>query len=585
MIKFKLKENAIDVTSEHPMEDYLKSLGINKPEDFILSPPKEDELDPFLLVNMDKCIKELHEGFINNKSFFLQVDSDVDGMTSATIFYRFFKGYYPQANIDYRLHEGKEHGVITSTVPIDADYIVLPDSGSMQLEEQQELVNKKKKIIILDHHTITNMLNDDNIIIVNNQISPNFSNKALSGAGIVLKVIQAYGLKYPNMNIKYNYFYDLAALGILSDMSDMRTLDNNYIAYQGLHHINNEMFKALLEKQSYSIKDITNPTKIDTVFYISPLINGVIRAGTQEEKEILFKGFIEEPTEDIITTSYRGKERNETYYQFAARLASNIRNRQNTVKDKCFEFLKQKIDNEQLNKNKIIVVIASKDDEVVVPQNITGLIAMELLKYYEKPVLVLRPKIEDGELTYAGSGRGKTAEGFDSFLQLVRDSKYAKYGEGHPCAFGASISAKDINNFVQECNEKLKNVDFTNEYIEVDAIFNYNNINYKMLYEFAYYYYIYGNSIPQPKVVIQGIYRDSNLTIMGKDNSTVKITIDRLPCIKFKDKELVEKLKNHNSGKITIIGRPQINNWMGKETTQLFIDNIEIEPIAAKSLF
>lgn len=74
MIKFKLKENAIDVTSEHPMEDYLKSLGISKPEDFILPPPKEDELDPFLLVNMDKCIKELHDGFINNKKFFLQVD-------------------------------------------------------------------------------------------------------------------------------------------------------------------------------------------------------------------------------------------------------------------------------------------------------------------------------------------------------------------------------------------------------------------------------------------------------------------------------------------------------------------------------
>ena len=424
------------------MEDYLHSLGINKPQDFILSPPKEDELDPFLLINMDKCVREVHEGFTNNKSFFLQIDSDVDGMTSATIFYRFFKGYYPSSKITWRLHEGKEHGVIVNTVPHDCNYIILPDSGSMQLEEQQELVDAGKKIIILDHHTVTSQLNNDNIIIVNNQISPNFPNKALSGAGIVLKLIQAYSSLYPNMDIKYSYFYDLAALGILSDMMDMRELDNNYIVHQGLTHINNELFKAILEKQSYSIKDINNPTKIDVVFYVSPLINGVIRAGTQEEKEILFKAFLEEPTEEDITTTYRGIERHETFYQFAARTAYNIKNRQNTVKEKCFEFLRKKIDDEELNKNQVIVVIASKDDKVVVPQNITGLIAMELLKYYNKPVLVLRPKIENGQLVYAGSGRGKIAEGFNSFLQLVRDSKYSEYGEGrlaHICFFHLSV--------------------------------------------------------------------------------------------------------------------------------------------------
>lgn len=559
MLNIKLKDNAIATDAIRPMEYYLRSLGIDKPESFMLPPPKEDELDPFLLINMQRCVQELHRGFTTNKKFFLQVDSDVDGITSASIFYRFFKGYYPNCNITWRLHDGKEHGVILDTVPADCDYVILPDSGSMQLEEQETLAKQGKIIIIIDHHTITQQLDNDNVIIVNNQISPDFPNKDLSGAGVVFKVIQAYSSLYSNMNIKYSHFYDLAALGILSDMSDMRSLDNNYIVYQGLKHINNEMFKAILEKQSYSIKDIYNPTKIDVVFYVSPLINGVIRAGTQEEKELLFKAFLEEPTEEDITTTYRGMERHENFYQFAARTAYNIKNRQNTVKEKCFEFLRKKIDDEGLNKNQVIVVIASKDDKVVVPQNITGLIAMELLKHYGKPVLVLRPKVENGELIYAGSGRGKIAEGFSSFLQLVRDSQYSEYGEGHAMAFGAAIPAKDIDKFIKECNEKLHSVNFSNEYVEVDVIFNYNNINYRMLYEFAYYDYVYGNSIPQPKIAIQGIYHNDALTIMGKDGSTVKIMIDRLPCIKFKDKELVNKLTSCKSGKITLIGRPQLN--------------------------
>ena len=368
-------------------------------------------------------------------------------------------------------------------------------------------------------------------------------------------------------------------------MMDMRDLDNNYIVHCGLKNIKSLMFQALLNKQSYSIKDVSYPTKIDVAFYIAPLINGVIRAGTAEEKRDLFLGFIEEPPQDSIDTTYRGQDRHETFYEYAARTAYNIKNRQNTVKEKCYNFLRQKIDEEGLDKNQVIVVIASKDDKVVVPQNITGLIAMELLKNYGKPVLVLRPKMENGELVYAGSGRGKIAEGFSSFLQLVRSSEYSEYGEGHDMAFGAAIPAKDIDKFIEECNEKLHDVNFSNEFIEVDAIFNYSNINHQMLYEFAAYDRIYGNSIPQPKIAITGIYHKEDLTLMGKDKSTIKVKVGQLPCIKFKDSELANTLQGYNSGKMVLIGRPQLNYWMGNETVQLFIDEIEVEPIAAKSLF
>ena len=86
MLKYKLKENAIPLNSSKPMEDYLRSLGIDKPDRFMIKPQPEDELDPFLLDNMEKCVVKLHEGFTANKKFFLQVDSDVDGITSSSIF-------------------------------------------------------------------------------------------------------------------------------------------------------------------------------------------------------------------------------------------------------------------------------------------------------------------------------------------------------------------------------------------------------------------------------------------------------------------------------------------------------------------
>ena len=585
MLSFKLKENCIDPNSTQPIEDYLRSLGITKIESFLGIPPKEDELNPMLLDNMDKCITILHEGFENKKKFFIQVDSDVDGYTSASIFYRFFKGCYPEADIVWRLHEGKEHGVIINTTPEDADYIILPDSGSMQLEEQLELVSKGKIVIILDHHSVTKMNYSDNIILVNNQVSENFSNKDLSGAGVVFKVIQAYDNRYPSIFNSADDFYDLAALGIMSDMMNLKNLDNNYIVYQGLQHIKNKMFKALLNQQSYSIKNIEKPSKIDTVFYISPLINGVIRAGTAEEKELLFKGFIEEPTEELITTTYRGEDRTEDYYQYVARVSYNVKNRQNTQKEKCFNYLKEKIEKEKLNENKVIAVITSKEDKVPTPQNITGLIAMELLKEYNKPVLVLRPKLEEDCLTYAGSGRSKPVEGFDSFLSFVRSSKYCIYGEGHNHAFGAALKAENYQNFIDESNERLANIEFSNSYVEVDAVFNNGNINYDMMYDFAAYSDIYGNSIPQPKIALTGILNSNDVKVMGKDSSSVGINIGKVTCVKFKDKKLVEQLSSLSRATYTIIGRVQLNEWMGNYNIQLLIDDIEVEPIKIQSLF
>ena len=80
---------------------------------------------------MQRMIDSLHKGFEEGKHFFLQVDSDTDGMTSAAIFYNYFTTLYPMADITYRVHDGKEHGLILDTVPIITDIIVIPDAGRL----------------------------------------------------------------------------------------------------------------------------------------------------------------------------------------------------------------------------------------------------------------------------------------------------------------------------------------------------------------------------------------------------------------------------------------------------------------------
>lgn len=592
-LKYKLKETPIGTFSFNYLKDYLNNLGIEKVESFIGRPSPEDEESYNNLENIHEMVEALYYGFKNNKKFFLQVDSDADGYTSAAIFYGFFKELFPEARIEWRLHEGKEHGVVVGTVPLDADYIIIPDAGSMQFDEHEQLTGMGYKVLIMDHHMVDVIPSQPGLIVVNNQNSPKFKNKALSGAGVTYKVIQAFNETYKDeFPYIYKNYMDLAALGIVSDMMDTRTLDNNYIIHYGLKNIQNHMFLALLEKQQFSIEkagtSILEPTKITLAFYVAPLINAVIRFGTMEEKEELFDGFITKENARIKETSYKGEIRKENFHDYVARISTNVRARQNRKKEESMEFLKNKIEKEHLNDDQILIVITSKNDAVTVAPTITGLVAMELLKAYKKPVLVLRPKSDgDGGTIYAGSGRGKQNGEFDSLLGLLRDSGLCEFVEGHDMAHGVGIKESNLKAVVNYVNERLKDVEFDVDQLEVDYIFHNATINRDMILAFGRAMGLYGNGIPQPKFAFKLNVAADAVRIVGKGNNVVSFSVEGVDFVKFGAASLIEEMALNKSTlyEINLVGRAQINEWQGREKPQIMIDEIEVKAIGMADLF
>ena len=82
-----------------------------------------------------------------------------------------------------------------------------------------------------------------------------------------------------NTNFSDDY-YDLAALGIISDMMDITNYENRYIIYKGLNNIKNYFFQQLCIKQSFSMKSKANPMTV--AFYITPMLNSCIRSDTDK---------------------------------------------------------------------------------------------------------------------------------------------------------------------------------------------------------------------------------------------------------------------------------------------------------------
>lgn len=584
MKKIRLKTNCISATPKNSyIIDYLGTLGI-RPEDansFIDKPRETDEEYYGHLDRIKDAARLVHDEASKGSSFFVQVDADADGYTSSAILISYLRRRYEGINITYRLHDGKQHGIIIDTVPSYVNVVIIPDAGSNQCAEHRELIAMGKKVVVLDHHEVNEELFEEtDAIIVNNQRSSNCQNKGLSGAGVTYKFIQCMDDMFFNDKAPiYTEYADLAAIGIIADAMNMLQLDNNFIAYLGLNNIHSKLIKAIALEQSRGIKDPNHLTKIDVGFYIAPIINGVIRSGDDEDKNMFFRAMVENDCTEDFCTTWRGKERHETLYEIATRLASNAKSRQDSAKKKSFEWLCEKIKDEKLDNDNIIIVPLNEKESAKVNPNITGLIATELVKKFNKPCLVLRETIDDnGDKVFGGSGRNGNFFGLPNMLDFLHESQVVDFAEGHQSAFGAFLKPEQVQQLRDYANEKLDSTSFNDKVYEVDYWFHTGEtVNYNMLMEFANYDYLYGNAIPQPKFCIDANFSAADTMLMGADKSSVKITIDGVSCVAFKDPDLAAQINAMpNGGHATIIGRPQINEWMGRKSVQLMIDDIEL---------
>jgi len=71
----------------------------------------------------------------------------------------------------------------------------------------------------------------------------------------------------------------------------------------------------------------------------------------------------------------------------------------------------------------------------------------------------------------------------------------------------------------------------------------------------------------------------SDMRVMGANSDTVKIESNGISFMKFHAKDFIEELRSWGNQlvEIEIVGRANLNNWMGQITPQIFIEDYEIK--------
>lgn len=535
-----------------------------------LNPKKDMLISPYLLDNIEDGAKLLIDFLQQNKKILFVVDSDLDGFTSSAELWNYIIWHFPDAQLQYYLHDGKQHGledcyeyILTQNV----DLVICPDSSSNDYEYHKILSEHNISILVLDHHLAPEY--SSYATVINNQLSKNYTNKELTGASVVYKFLCVLDDKLGFNDA--DYFLDLASMGSIGDMSDITSLENRYINCIGLSHINNPCLKELVMKQSYSIGSTTEITPTDVSFYITPLVNALIRVGNTKEKEILFESFIN-GTKMIESTKRGAKGTFESLAEQNARNCINARARQNREKEKGLEQLKIQIFNEEKDSNKILIADASDID---INNTLTGLVAMNLAAEYKKPTMLGRLGTDN---KFRGSCRGINESELKDFRQFLLDSNLMEFAEGHANSFGFEIKNNNIPKLINYANTKLATVNFNEGFYEVDYVLSANStLIAPIITEMSDFKALWGKGNPECVMAIENI-PVNNYEIIGKNKDTLKFSFNNITYIKFKAQDLIDKILMISEPFIVnVVGRPNVNEWNGISKPQILIDDIDYQ--------
>lgn len=590
-MKYKLRKE-YSTNPNRALKELLQDRGVEDVDNY-LNPSAKCELDPHRLKNIDAAAEKLLYHLRRDSDILFVVDCDADGFTSSSILWLYIKHIFPKARLEFTVHEHKQHGLNDKvdwiTDEAKWDLVVCPDAGSYDVAEHRALAELGMDVICLDHHE---QLYDENgnpvisdlptTIVVNNQLSPDYPNKSLCGAGVVYKFCEVLD-EMLGIDQAHEYI-DLAALGEIADVMNRCNVETNYIMLEGLKNIKNGGFKALLKavETTPSLGDRAKPpyiglTPIDIAFYIAPIINAITRVGTLKDKEAMFYCFVE-PDRPMQSTKRGAKPGDiELAAEQTARVGKNAKSRQDTIKERAMGIIDFKIQKDNLNDNNIIIVELDASDNI--PQELTGLIAMGIVTKYHKPVMIGRRNY-DNEIQGSIRSDGNFA-GLPSFKKFLEDSGLVTYTAGHDNAAGWGLNGDKLEALINYANANLKAEDFENCYI-VDYVLDASDYNEELLSVIASNAKYFGNQVEEVNVVIKNI---PLISVLEMKSDSIRISYNDIDYVKFRDPKFIEEVMNNRLKKLTVYGKAKLNEWMGKTSVQVFINDYELGEDTSKYEF
>ena len=531
----------------------LAERGITTPEEAhsFIQPSMQAVHDPHQLHDMDKALERIQEAVAAGEQITVYGDYDADGITSTALMYEVLQDV--GANVNYyvpnRFRDGYGPNAEAYQKIIDqgTKLIITVDNGVSGKAVIDPVVKQGIDVIVTDHHEMPEDLPDAYAIVHPRYPGSNYPFADLSGVGVAFKVAWALLDEFPEELL------DLVAIGEIADVVSVSD-ENRPLIMMGIQELRQGMrpgLHALVKEAGISEQSLTDQ---DIGFVIAPRLNALGRIADANEGV------------ELLTTLDEDR---------ATKLAKAVEQANSKRQELVNEIMgeaQQQVD--RLPQDQPVLLVVGHDWH----QGVLGIVASRLMDQTGKPTIVA--STNDDQKIAKGSGR--SVDGFNLFAALDGHRDLMTSFGGHPAACGLS--------FETENSEKLRNVllhEAENQHfdgqkkqpLKIAASISPAEVSMQ-LYDQLVSLSPFGPGNEQPVFELQPD-QISSIVTMGKDNSHLKFMVgdqqSQVTVIAFGKGKLAAVLRAAMANQIKLAVKISINEWRGKRTVQLMLEDISID--------
>src|SRR6266481_7676998 len=271
------------------LADLLVGRGIGEPEAaaHFLSPQLADLHDPLQMSGMKSALDRLEAALERKEKVLIYGDYDVDGTTAIVILKTAIElcGGAADFHVPHRIKEGYgiKDDVIERAAAAGVKLVISVDTGIRAFQAAETARRAGVDLIVTDHHLPEAHEGVPNALAVlnPNQQGCDYPCKALCGAGVAFKVVQALFAKFKDPSDQARLipsFLKMVAIATIADavplLGENRTIAR--LGLEGLRRPVNGGLKALMEVSGLAGKERAL-TAGDVGFRLGPRINAAGR--------------------------------------------------------------------------------------------------------------------------------------------------------------------------------------------------------------------------------------------------------------------------------------------------------------------
>ena len=561
--------SAIALTEDIPeiVARLMVARGITKTtaHDFLYATLKSNLPDPDILKDCKKAAEKVATFIKAKKTIGIFGDYDVDGATSTSLLYLFFKSL--GVNCIFHIPERSE-GYGPNTPALDkmledgADLIITVDCGTSADEPLNRIGKKGIPVIVIDHHEPDTTHAPEVFALINpKRIDESITHpcRKMAAVGVAFmfvislnRTLREMGFYESKPEPNLSKWLDIVALGTVCDVVDLNGV-NRLLVKSGLKVLamrSNIGLRALVD--AAGIKE--PPSVYHMGFVLGPRINAGGRIGTSELGTRLLTTTNEDEAKDI-----------------ALKLCELNTERQQMEAYVLTEAI------EQIERNPEPSPIAFAFGKSW-HAGVIGIVAGRLKERYHLPAFVIGSDETDPELAH-GSCRSIHGVDIGSTIMDALAHGIITKGGGHTMAAGFSLTIENIDKakefFTNHILSQINHQDTLLESIlELDGLLDIGALENSLIEKLSLLE-PYGEGNPEPIFAIKNV----NLFFLGiRGQGHIACNISSLGgktvkgiAFRAADTLLGKSIMESRGEPFHIAGRLRINEWQGRKSVEFTI--------------